>query len=80
MAIGKNELALKTLQEEALSKVGYIGRLFGSGEAAKTNYIGCALVLLVTVAIVTAHAGQMDVFNTITPLIGTMVGYFLKGK
>lgn len=74
----KDELALKTLREEALSKVGYIGRLFGSGEAAKTNYVGCTLILLVCAAGAALYTNANEAFHIISPLIGAVLGYFVK--
>lgn len=65
-------------REEVLSKVGYIGRFFGSGEDAKTNYVGCTLIFLVLMAGATIAAGMGDAFHVISPLIGAVFGYFVK--
>lgn len=73
-----NKYKLEKQREEVLSKVGYIGRFFGSGEDAKTNYVGCTLISLVIMGVVTVAAGMEDAFHVISPLIGAVFGYFVK--
>ena len=73
-----NDFRLQKQREEVLSKVGYIGRFFGSGEDAKTNYVGCALLFLVIMAGATIVAGMEEAFHIISPLIGAVFGYFVK--
>lgn len=73
-----NDFKLKKQREEVLAKVGYVGRFFGSGEDAKTNYVGCTLLFLVITAGITVAAGMEEAFHIVSPLIGVVFGYFVK--
>jgi len=60
---------------ELLAKVGYVGKLFGSSENGKINFLGVFAVLLVICAGISAYYNNINLVERIIPIVTLIIGY-----
>ena len=66
-------------REKLLIKGGWLSKIFGSGETAKTHYVGCTLLFLIITEIM-AIVFNSDATHIISPLLGMAFGYFVRDR